>query len=168
MPATVEVIQYDFFASRFGPGLIAGTDAGICQAAFTDSPHAELISELQRQFPAARLEHRPGRYADVCRQMFSEDASDCDLDMYGSQFQLRVWSELRRVPTGETISYQQLARRLGAPRATRAVASAVARNRIAYLVPCHRVIRADGSLGGYRWGKPSASPRFLNGKPPCR
>ena len=72
--------------------------------------------------------------------------------MRGSEFQIEIWSELRRIPVGQTISYLQLAYRVGRPRAVRAVATAVAKNRMAFLVPCHRVIRTDGSIGGYRWG----------------
>ncbi|MAF83384.1 MAG: hypothetical protein CL797_04710 [Chromatiales bacterium] len=84
--------------------------------------------------------------------MFLPDASTCVLDMHGSDFQIEVWSELRHIPIGQTVSYLQLAQRLGYPRAARAVANAVAKNRIAFLVPCHRVIHADGTVGGYRWG----------------
>ena len=78
--------------------------------------------------------------------------AELPLDLQGTAFQVRIWRQLLKIPRGEVRSYSQLAAELGAPRATRAVASACARNRIAVLVPCHRVLRADGSLGGYRWG----------------
>ena len=149
---TPEIIKYDFFTSRFGHGLIAGTASGICDVAFTDAPHAELVGELEQQNSGWQIIHIPGRFSTECRDMFSPQGSHCKLDLRGSAFQLEVWSELRRVPVGQTISYQQLAHRVGRPRAVRAVASAVAKNRIAVLVPCHRIIRADGSIGGYRWG----------------
>lgn len=147
-----EIIEYDFFVSRIGRGLIAGSASGICDVAFADAPHAELVRDLELQNPGRQIIHAPGRFADVCRNMFSPETSSCVLDMHGSAFQVEVWSELCRIPLGQTISYQQLAQRLGCPRAVRAVANAVAKNRIAFLVPCHRVIRANGSVGGYRWG----------------
>lgn len=153
MPTTIaEIIEFDFFVSRFGRGLIAGSGSGICDVAFADAPHAELVRELELQHPETQIVHQPGRFADTCRHMFAPDSATCDLDMHGSVFQMEVWSELRRIPIGETVSYQELAQRLGWPRAARAVANAVAKNRIAFLVPCHRVIRADGAIGGYRWG----------------
>jgi len=147
-----KIIEYDFFVSQFGRGLIAGSASGICNVAFADAPHAELVRELELQNPGRQFIHEPGRFATICRRMFSPRVSNCVLDMHGSTFQVEVWSELRRIPVGQTISYQQLAHRLGRPRAARAVANAVAKNRIAFLVPCHRVIRADGAIGGYRWG----------------
>ena len=149
---TAAIIEYDFFVSRFGHGLIAGSQQGICEVAFADAPHAELVCELETQYPGRRIVHEPGRYAGICRHMFLPRSPNPALDMQGTAFQLEVWSELLRIQAGQTISYQHLARRLGCPSATRAVANAVAKNRIAFLVPCHRVIRADGSLGGYRWG----------------
>ena len=147
-----EIITYDFFVSRFGHGLIAGTALGICDIAFADSPHAELVHALEQQNSGRQIIHAPGHFAADCRDMFSLHEAECNLDMHGSVFQVEVWSELRRIPVGQTISYQQLAHRVGRPRAVRAVANAVAKNRIAFLVPCHRVIRTDGSIGGYRWG----------------
>ncbi len=147
-----EIIHYDFFVSRFGHGLIAGTALGICDIAFAEAPHAELVHELEQQNSGRKIIHAPGHFATDCRDMFSLHESDCDLAMQGSVFQVEVWSELRRIPVGQTISYQQLAHRVGRPRAVRAVANAVAKNRIAFIVPCHRVIRTDGSIGGYRWG----------------
>jgi AraC family transcriptional regulator of adaptative response/methylated-DNA-[protein]-cysteine methyltransferase len=147
-----KIIQYDFFVSRFGHGLIAGTAMGLCDIAFADAPHAELVHELEQKNPDRQINHAPGHFATDCRDMFSLHESECGLDMHGSVFQVEVWSELRQIPVGQTISYQQLAHRVGRPRAVRAVANAVAKNRIAFLVPCHRVIRADGSIGGYRWG----------------
>jgi AraC family transcriptional regulator, regulatory protein of adaptative response / methylated-DNA-[protein]-cysteine methyltransferase len=147
-----EIIHYDFFVSRFGHGLIAGTALGICDITFADAPHAELVYELEQLNSGQQIIHTPGHFATDCRDMFSLHESECELEMHGSEFQVGVWSELCRIPVGQTISYQQLAHRVGRPRAVRAVANAVAKNRIAFLVPCHRVIRADGSIGGYRWG----------------
>jgi AraC family transcriptional regulator of adaptative response/methylated-DNA-[protein]-cysteine methyltransferase len=147
-----EIIEYDFFYSRFGRGLIASSASGICEVAFADAPHSELILELEQRYPDQKIVYEPGRFANVCRRMFAPQESNCELDLHGTTFQVKVWSELCQIPAGQTISYQQLAQRLGYPRSARAVANAVAKNRIALLVPCHRVIRADGSIGDYRWG----------------
>jgi len=147
-----EIVEYDFFVSPFGRGIIAASASGICDIAFSEAPDAEQVGDLERQNCGRRVVHTPGRFADVCEDMFSSDQSDCELDIHGSAFQVGVWSELRKIPLGQTMSYQQLALRLGLPRAARAVGNAVAKNRIAFLVPCHRVIRADGSVGAYRWG----------------
>lgn len=152
MTLATGMIEYDCFVSRFGPGWIAGTASGICDVAFADAPGAEPAAELERQNPGRQVIHVPGRFAAECRYLFSPGASGCELDLHGSAFQIEVWSELRSIPIGQTISYRQLAQRLGYPHAARAVGNAVARNRIACLVPCHRVIRADGAIGGYRWG----------------
>ncbi|MBK8006944.1 MAG: methylated-DNA--[protein]-cysteine S-methyltransferase [Gemmatimonadetes bacterium] len=97
-----------------------------------------LVQEVSR-----RIE-RPGSFG----------GAPLPLDLVGTAFQWRVWQALLEIPAGETVSYQELAARLGMPSSTRAVASAVAANRAAVLVPCHRVVRSDGSLGGYRWGLP--------------
>jgi len=152
MALTTEIIEYDFFVSRFGRGWIAGTASGICDVAFAAASGAGAVGGLERQNPGRQVVHAPGRFAVECRHLFSPLASSCELDLHGSAFQVAVWSELRNIPPGQTISYRQLAQRLGSPSAARAVGQAVAQNRIACLVPCHRVIRADGAIGGYRWG----------------
>ena len=85
--------------------------------------------------------------------LLPREALDLPLDIQGTAFQSRVWRALRQIPLGETSSYSQVARRLGEPRAARAVASACARNHVALLIPCHRVVASDGDLAGYRWGK---------------
>ena len=145
-----ENIQYDFFVSPFGRGIIAASASGICDIAFAEASDDELVGDLERHNPDQQLTHVPGRFAEVCRDLFSSHSGDCQLDMRGSEFQVAVWSALRQIPMGQTVSYQQLAQRLGQPRAARAVGNAVAKNRLAFLVPCHRVIHADGSVGAYR------------------
>src|SRR5262249_3275328 len=90
-----------------------------------------------------------------------DDELSIPLDLRGTTFQERVWQALRRIPKGQTLSYTEVAQSIGKPSATRAVASAIAKNRIAVVVPCHRVIRGDGSLGGYRWGL-ATKDRLLN------
>jgi AraC family transcriptional regulator of adaptative response/methylated-DNA-[protein]-cysteine methyltransferase len=121
-----------------------------------DEPDA-LVRELQDRFPKARLiggdEAFERRVAEVVGLVEHPDAGvDLPLDIRGTAFQQKVWAALRRIPAGETLSYAQLAERIGDPKAVRAVAGACAANTLALLVPCHRIVRTDGGLSGYRWG----------------
>jgi AraC family transcriptional regulator, regulatory protein of adaptative response / methylated-DNA-[protein]-cysteine methyltransferase len=155
-----ESIAYAVRATTMGPLLMAATDRGVCFAQFGES-EASLIGQLKNEFPNAT--HTPSRMSDSREldawiQAFEAhlrgDAPrpDLPLDLRGTAFQIRIWRFLLRVPEGGVMSYAELAAGVGAPRAVRAAASACAANRIAVLVPCHRVLRADGGLGGYRWG----------------
>jgi AraC family transcriptional regulator of adaptative response/methylated-DNA-[protein]-cysteine methyltransferase len=155
-----ENISYAFRGTTMGPLLMAATDRGVCFAQFGKS-EAALIGQLKNEFPSAS--HVPSRMADsreldawiaAFEAHLSGDAPrpDLPLDLRGTAFQIRVWRFLLQVPAGSVLSYAELAAGIGAPRAVRAAASACAANRIAVLVPCHRVLRADGDLGGYRWG----------------
>jgi AraC family transcriptional regulator of adaptative response/methylated-DNA-[protein]-cysteine methyltransferase len=157
-------IRFTVVASPFGRLLVAVTERGVCAVTLGESDSA-LERALRQQFPAAeitrvdagadewlgalvrkvgaRVSH-PGRAAQ----------GELPLDLQGTAFQWRVWQELLRIPAGETRTYTELARAVGRPSAVRAVAGACAANRVAVVVPCHRVIRGDGSLGGYRWGLP--------------
>lgn len=142
-----------------GRVLIAATDRGLCFVQFGDSD-AALVRQLASEFHAAELapmnpaaQPQLAAWMDHLRQQLGQGSvAELPLDLQGTAFQVRIWRQLLSIPRGEVRSYSQLAAELGAPRATRAVASACARNRIAVLVPCHRVLRADGTLGGYRWG----------------
>jgi len=112
---------------------------------------------MRAAFPKAKLfndEQRLYAWFQQVRDfvLLPQEALDLPVDIQGTAFQSRVWRALRRIPLGSTASYTQVARRLGEPRATRAVASACARNQVALLIPCHRVVAADGRLSGYRWG----------------
>jgi AraC family transcriptional regulator of adaptative response/methylated-DNA-[protein]-cysteine methyltransferase len=135
--------------------IIASTERGICWVALGDSPQ-ELEAGLRTQFPAAELAADPQlqtTVASVLDTICGNAASNSlPLDLRGTAFQLRVWKALQEIPPGETRSYSQLAAEMGIPAATRAVARACATNRVAVLVPCHRVVGASGSLTGYRWG----------------
>lgn len=146
------IVEYDFFTSRFGDGLIAATTTGICDLVFTDRAAADPAAALADYHADRSIVRVPGAFANICDALFSARPVAPALDLDGSAFQVDVWTALRQIGRGETVSYRSLARRIGRPKATRAVANAVARNRIAVLVPCHRVIRSDGSLGKYRWG----------------
>lgn len=148
--------------TALGTVCIGATDRGLCFLQFGDDADA-LVEQLAREFPQARLEPMPpaarGAFDTWMRALAAHlegdpAAPELPLDLRGTAFQLRVWNYLRSIPRGDVVSYAEAARALGAPTATRAVASACARNRIAVLVPCHRVVRGDGGLGGYRWGLP--------------
>jgi AraC family transcriptional regulator of adaptative response/methylated-DNA-[protein]-cysteine methyltransferase len=154
------LISYALGASVLGPMLIGATDRGICFLQFGDSERV-LVDELQRQFPAALTQAMPeesqaqfNQWMDALNRHLRglEPQLDLPLDLRGTAFQLIVWRYLQRVPYGEVRSYAEVAVDLGKPRAARAVARACASNRVAVLIPCHRVVRGTGELGGYRWG----------------
>lgn len=140
-----------------GKVLVAATERGVCAILLGDDPQ-ELIADLQRRFPAAS--HAPGgqEMAQLVAAVVAliEDPArqggGLPLDLRGTAFQIRVWQALAKIPAGRTVSYAELAAAVGAPRAARAVARACATNHLAVAVPCHRVIRGDGDLSGYRWG----------------
>lgn len=150
-------IQYGFHASPFGECLIAVTARGVCALDFL-SPlsRAEALARLKDRWPRAALRERPAATRPVAARVFggSRRRADGALDLLvqGTNFQIKVWEALLRIPPGAAASYEDIARRIGAPRAVRAVASAVARNPAALLIPCHRVIRKTGAVGEYRWG----------------
>lgn len=149
---TVSVVVSD---SPLGPLLVARTDKGICSIRLGDDAEA-LKAELAVEFPHAELVDEPGGDAivqDVVDTVVRGTAiPDLHLDVRGTVFQRRVWEELRRIPRGETRTYAEVAAAVGRPSAVRAVANACAANQAALVIPCHRVVRSDGALGGYRWG----------------
>lgn len=154
-------ISYAAGDSPLGRILIGATDRGICFLQFGDDD-ASLADALAREYPAATLAPMPdarrAEFESWMRALSDYLAGEAarialPLDPHGTAFQLKVWKALQEIPYGEVASYGEVARRIGAPRATRAVASACARNAIALAIPCHRVIRGDGALGGYRWGE---------------
>ncbi|MBH3375096.1 bifunctional DNA-binding transcriptional regulator/O6-methylguanine-DNA methyltransferase Ada [Pseudomonas juntendi] len=139
-----------------GAILVAQSDKGICAILLGDDPET-LLHELQDQFPKARLSGGDRGYEQLVAEVggFVEAPAlglGLPLDVQGTAFQERVWQALREVPAGSRISYSDLAERIGAPKAVRAVALACAANRIAVAIPCHRVVRRDGDISGYRWG----------------
>jgi AraC family transcriptional regulator of adaptative response/methylated-DNA-[protein]-cysteine methyltransferase len=142
--------------SDLGWMLLAATERGVCWLAFGDQPGA-MLQELHAAFPRARFgndEPRLLEWFERVREfvLLPKEALDLPVDVQGTAFQARVWRALRHIPLGRTASYGEVARQLGEPTASRAVASACADNKIALLIPCHRVIGADGRLAGYRWG----------------
>lgn len=149
-------IRYALHDTAFGHLIVAWTAKGICAVMLGDTPE-ELVDALASEFPAAeRIREQGGAAAWLRAVLDYLDGRDpglaVPLDLRGTAFQLRVWQALREIPVGEVRSYREMAEALGMPTASRAVARACATNRAALVVPCHRVVRADGSLSGYRWG----------------
>ena len=153
-----EDIRWSVVDTALGPALVAATVRGICMIELGLDGEM-LASRLRDEFPGARLQQvdagRDEFLAPRVRAVADALAgrrADVPVDLVGTAFQKRVWDALMRIPPGETRSYAEVAASLEAPSASRAVAGACARNRVAIVVPCHRVIRGDGSPGGYRWG----------------
>jgi AraC family transcriptional regulator of adaptative response/methylated-DNA-[protein]-cysteine methyltransferase len=154
--AIAAAIRYTCADSPLGRMLIAATERGICSIQFARSDD-ELMAGLKREFPfAARKMDEGGlrsRVSALLRHMHGKDLdSSLPLDIRATAFQRRVWTYLQSIPFGATRSYSQVAKAIGRPSATRAVARACATNPVAVAIPCHRVVRGDGSTGGYRWG----------------
>lgn len=151
-----ESIRFAIGQSSLGAILVAATKRGVCAITLGDDPQA-LLRDLEERFPQARLvggdatfERRVARVVAFVEH--PNVGLDLPLDVRGTAFQERVWQALRKIPAGATVSYADIARRIGAPQSVRAVAQACAANAIAVAIPCHRVVRTDGSLSGYRWG----------------
>lgn len=149
-------IRFAIGQSSLGALLVAATGRGICAIALGDAPDA-LLRDLQDRFPQAELIGGDRAFEKTVATVigFLERPAlglDLPLDLRGTVFQQRVWQALQTIPAGTTASYTEIARRIGAPRAVRAVAQACAANAIAVAIPCHRVVRQDGGLAGYRWG----------------
>ena len=150
------VIRFALAECSLGAILVASSDRGVCAILLGDDPEA-LLRDLQDRFPQAELRGAELDYEEtVARVIGLVEAPglglDLPLDVRGTAFQQRVWQALREIPAGSTLSYAELARRIGAPNGARAVAGACAANALAVAIPCHRVVRNDGVLSGYRWG----------------
>ena len=153
-------IRWTVLQTELGLALVAATDRGLCSIALGDAAET-LEAGLREEFPNAQLsrvhdgsdEFLAPRVRQVA-QLLGGRSGQIDIELIGTAFQHRVWAALMKIPRGTTLSYAQLAQSLGRPKAARAVARACAQNRLAVIVPCHRIIRGDGSLGGYRWGLP--------------
>jgi AraC family transcriptional regulator of adaptative response/methylated-DNA-[protein]-cysteine methyltransferase len=155
MESNREIIGYEIGACALGTLLVATSEHGVCAILMGDDA-AELVRDLQRRFPQADLivgAVAAGRFARVASFIAAPRAGlDLPLDLRGSEFRRRVWHALRAIPAGALQTYGEVAQRVGAPRAAKEVGEACAANLLAVAVPCHRVVRSDGSLAGYRWG----------------
>ena len=153
-----ETIRTTLADSPFGRLLVATTEKGVCFLGFAE-PDEALLGDLRQRFPKARIVPDESGLAAIVTAVVAfmaepRAALDLPLDLRGTAFQLRVWEALRRIPLGQTTTYGALAAAMGEPKAIRAVARGCARNPVSLAVPCHRVLGADGSLTGYRWGIP--------------
>jgi AraC family transcriptional regulator of adaptative response/methylated-DNA-[protein]-cysteine methyltransferase len=152
-------IDYVIARTSLGALLVAATERGVCAVTLGDDANS-LESALAAEYPAAKRERvtAPSSslgawVAEIVAGLDGERArADVPLDLQASAFQWKVWRELQKIPFGETRTYSEIARAIGSPKAARAVATACAGNRVALVVPCHRVVRVGGDLGGYRWG----------------
>lgn len=155
-PGSAAKVRFAIGRSSLGALLVAASPAGLCAILLGDDP-AQLLQDLRRRFPTAELIENAAELAGALEALiaFIEDPRgllELPLDPRGTPFQRRVWESLRAIPAGETITYGELAERVGDPRATRAVAAACGANPLAVAIPCHRVVRKGGGLSGYRWG----------------
>lgn len=149
-------IAWGVHDSPFGLMFLAVTPRGICRLEFPDSDQPEIpLQRLADDWPTAGIVENPKQTLPVAQNIFPATGlpnGRFNLLLRGTNFQLQVWRALLRIPEGRVVSYGQLAEAVGCPSAGRAVGSAVGKNPIAYLIPCHRVLRGDGGIGGYRWG----------------
>ena len=149
-------IEFAIGQSSLGAIMVARSQRGVCAISLGDDPEV-LLRELQDRFPCAELIGGDAGFEGLVAQVVGliEQPNlgiDLPLDVRGTAFQQRVWQALRQIPSGETASYAQIAQRIGSPKSVRAVAQACASNTLAVAIPCHRVVRSDGALSGYRWG----------------
>jgi AraC family transcriptional regulator of adaptative response/methylated-DNA-[protein]-cysteine methyltransferase len=150
------VIRWGWFESPFGPALVMGTDKGICGIGFADEGGAEVaMADLTGRWPKATYVEDPTALRPWVDAAFgAERGGPTPLFLIGAPFQIKVWEALLTVPSGHVTTYSDIARVIGAPQAVRAVGTAVGRNPISFLIPCHRALRKSGALGGYHWGLP--------------
>ena len=148
------LIDYDYAATPFGQVIVASTSVGVCYVAF--EPHADTaLAALTKKFPNAKYHHASTAFQQQALVFFDQDWSclrDVKLHLSASKFQIKVWEALLKIPMGVVTSYGDIARHIGQPSAARAVGTAIANNPVAFLIPCHRVIRKNGTIGGYMWG----------------
>ena len=145
-------IRWGWFDSPFGPALAMGTGAGLCGLAFAAETGADAaMADLTSRWPAARFVEDPAALAAWVQAAFGGQG-EVALSVIGAPFQIKVWEALLRVPSGHVTTYGEIARAIGAPKAVRAVGTAVGRNPVSFIIPCHRALRQTGALGGYHWG----------------
>lgn len=148
------IINYSFADTRFGEVLVASTSKGVCYMAFSDD-RGQVLRELGHLFPFAVFDRRLDDFQEHVLAVFSMDWTNLEevrLHLRGTEFQLKVWEALLKIPMGALVTYGDIAHYLNSPKASRAVGTAVGDNPVAFLIPCHRVIRSTGALGGYHWG----------------
>jgi AraC family transcriptional regulator of adaptative response/methylated-DNA-[protein]-cysteine methyltransferase len=148
------IIRWGWFDSPFGRALAMGTDRGLCGLAFADETgDAAAMEDLRGRWPNADYVEDPEALRAWVEAGFG-GRGQARLHMIGAPFQIKVWEALLQVPSGHVTTYSDIADAIGRPRAVRAVGTAVGRNPVSYLIPCHRALRKSGALGGYHWGLP--------------
>lgn len=149
------LILYKYVEVRWGRMLLASTESGICYAGFVLADEEATLADMKRRFSGCVMQEGWNEWQQRAWEILTSDteiAEPVQLHLKGSDFQLRVWMELLKIPVGKTVSYKDIAVALHTPRACRAVGTAVGNNPVSVLIPCHRVVRRDGGLGGYHWG----------------
>lgn len=148
-------IAWSLFDSPFGPAIVMGTDKGICGIGFAaETGEKATMADLQSRWPEARFSEDPDALKPWVDAAFGAAPGEARLFLVGAPFQIKVWEALLRIPTGHVTTYSEIAEAIGNPKAVRAVGTAVGRNPISWLIPCHRALRKSGGLGGYHWGLP--------------
>src|SRR5437588_4154325 len=163
-------IGYTIAKSPLGKVLVGATERGVSAVYLGDAENA-MIAELREEYPRAQIAPATDSFQRWVREIVlrmegKPPRLELPLDLQATAFQRRVWQELQRIPRGKTRTYSQVAQSLGKPKAVRAVARACATNPVSVLVPCHRVIREDGTLAGYRWGPSREAPSLPQQRPP--
>ncbi|MCG6195046.1 methylated-DNA--[protein]-cysteine S-methyltransferase [Leptospira sp. FAT2] len=148
-------IRYSFQKSSFGNYVVASTEKGICNLYFYDIPKSEIVFELKEQWKQADLTEQTDENQDRVVRFFDQTLLEKEkirLHLKGTDFQIKVWEALLKIPEGKLVSYAEVAESIGQESASRAVGTAIGKNPIGYLIPCHRVIKSTGGIGEYRWG----------------
>lgn len=144
-------INFSFYETSYGKALIASTSKGICYIGFGQPE--QMLQSMQRVYPLAELHEKTDVWHKKALDYIeNQNSEDLILNIYGTKFQIDVWQSLLRVPFGKMTTYKAIADQIENPKAIRAVGSAIGRNPISCIIPCHRIIRTDGGLGGYFWG----------------
>ncbi len=164
-------IAFGYHPSPFGEVLLATTARGLCHVAFVqNNGRTRVLDDLRRQWPRADIRHRAGKTASLVKRVFPlaplPQPTPLHLYVSGTNFQIQVWQALLRIPLGEAVTYEDIARHIGIPQGARAVGNAVGRNPIPFLIPCHRVIRKSGLLGNYGGG-PARKKAMLGWESAC-
>lgn len=148
------IVNYSFAESHFGNLIVASTPKGICQMAFIED-ESKALEELKQKFPNAQFQQKLDMIQQNALFIFQNDWSkllEIKLHLKGTDFQLKVWEALLKIPMGQLSTYGTIAQQIGSPNAYRAVGTAIGSNPVAFLIPCHRVIQSSGNMGGYMWG----------------
>jgi AraC family transcriptional regulator of adaptative response/methylated-DNA-[protein]-cysteine methyltransferase len=146
-------IDYGFIDCPFGIALIMATEKGVCGLAFGDeSEEAAMMDDMRARWPRATYRQNKPRAEQIAKQIFEANAGDLRLHLIGTPWQIKVWQALLEIPAGKVTTYRNIAEKVHSAKASRAVGTAVGRNPISWLIPCHRVLGSDGALHGYHWG----------------